>query len=654
MADDDDDATGAQCLAENLVLLDRVINVQADIHIAIERVDTWEHADLAFRLATRGIVDALLPPLVLATLDVVEHGNLQFQDDLEVVAAPIDRHAAYLAEKRRKHKASQSLERVLKGSIYSRAPSRVSSRAASRFGAGATSVSGLSWALSGGHKAIKFARLALSMAGDDRRDNADAAETASIKSRARVFSTDPASQSSAMPASSSRYSLASDTARTSRVPVDYTEYRRREDITRDIASREARDQLTARIQRKGNLRLRLRSMLDPSLSVDQEEREAMAKSRSGQRDAHALPSRLALVRERDSPQLATTTTRSHETTYRPEDYEGLDSGVVVVEPRGELLVGENCMLVARKTREELRKDLVVRTNIQPRIHVPLLSGDSASESPVGAAPAPTRSSPTRARPKAKSPVDPKQRASPTHPVFEGQAGSFQSYPKIELDPKKTPLAKGVAIKMPPPTPTTTIVTPSTVLESPEVSKSKKSMHKTLADLSTAIARVAEDSSNDALDREVSAMLHRPQKAAAAVVIHSGNVESAVSRPTTRGTLASQAGGRESPVTLAKSNSHHESHLHSLRTRTPAYGNRTPSRIPSVLALPRHDEIDEPVSDKTVSLSALPRVNYTREFPSPSPGKVHISSPQAAAAALKAPDQKTSLFASLPVVLRGKR
>jgi hypothetical protein len=33
-------------------------------------------------------------------------------------------------------------------------------------------------------------------------------------------------------------------------------------------------------------------------------------------------------------------------------------------------------------------------------------------------------------------------------VFEGHGGTLQSYPKIELDPKKTPLSKGVKIKPP--------------------------------------------------------------------------------------------------------------------------------------------------------------------------------------------------------------
>ncbi|KAJ0393591.1 hypothetical protein P43SY_001150 [Pythium insidiosum] len=538
-----------------------------------------------------------------------------------------------------------ALERALKGSVYSRAPSRVSSRAASRFGGG-TSVSGLSWALSGGHRAMKFARLALSLAGDDRRDLWEA-DSASTKSKPRVFSTEPSQTSPTAAISSSRYSLASNTARTSRVPVDYAEYQRREEIVRDLASREARDELSARIQRKGNLRLRLRSMLDPSLSVDQEEREAATKSRSGPRNpSNASPHRRASGSS-DS-QLAAPTTRSHETTYRPEDYEGLDSGVVVVEPRGELLIGENCVLVARKTREDLRRDLVTRTNIQPRIHVPL-SAETAPAPVVEPPIEPTRSSPPRARPGGKSPVEQKPPASPQHPVFAGQIGSFQSYPKIELDPKKTPLTKGVVIKAPSVS-TTPMLAPA-ALDSPEMSKKTKPTRKKMADLLTAIARVAEDSSNDALDREVSAMLQSTPKPATAQL---AGGDAPASRPVTRGALASRSGGREPPLSAVRVNQgHHETQLHSLRTRTPAYGNRTPSRIPAVLALSRHDETDE-LGDKAVSPSALPRVNYTRGFPSPTPGKVHISSPEAAAAALKMPDQRTSLFGSLPTVLRGKR
>jgi hypothetical protein len=344
-------------------------------HTESTLVSSHAHANQQFASALNGLFDALLPALCLAKTHVHIDGDLNFARDRECRAPSIDRHGSYLMDMKVKDRASNAVGRIFRHSIYgaSRNPSRGSSRIQPRAAMAFTNS-----VMAVGMAKLAFGKPALSTHGDTslRINEWSENEPGAGDLKPGVHSM----YSHATMAS--QFSLASSrgSARTTRMAVDYQEIGRREEIAHDISTREDRDKLTARIQRKGELKLKLRSMADPTVSFDREEYEALKKNRG------AMKSR---GRTRDSPTaaagrptmsrsgtvtsgypLGTTTSRSNETTYRSEDYEGLTSEVVTIDKKGELLVGENCTLIARKPRHELQHAMLQRNTIKPRVHFP--------------------------------------------------------------------------------------------------------------------------------------------------------------------------------------------------------------------------------------------------------------------------------------------
>uniref|UniRef100_K3WBJ6 Uncharacterized protein n=1 Tax=Globisporangium ultimum (strain ATCC 200006 / CBS 805.95 / DAOM BR144) TaxID=431595 RepID=K3WBJ6_GLOUD len=158
---------------------------------------------------------------------------------------------------------------------------------------------------------------------------------------------------------------------------------RRQEISTELDVREARQRIQGEVRRKGGVKLKLRSIADPTISLEKEERLA-ATTRENSRRSLFRPLTTAETRKisssksslRPEHKLAslvpsTTTLPIPESlTFRQEDYDGLQSDVVVLETNGELLVGENCFLVAKKQRSELLEDLFQQSTINPRIQLP--------------------------------------------------------------------------------------------------------------------------------------------------------------------------------------------------------------------------------------------------------------------------------------------
>lgn len=308
-----------------------------------------------------------MPRIFLSTDNVLNAPDISFPRDCEPVATPFDRHAATRAPKKTRQKKS-AIRAAVYGGPTSRAQSRASSRAASRFGGSAI-------ALRSTVMATKLVQLA--------RASADSFQI--------VPWHDGVSKRLETPGVGAHWEHDSDgtasvAGTTSRRQVDVAEIHRRIEIERDISTREARRQLTQRIQRKSELPLKLRSLADPTVSFDKQEVLAATAARGGA--ASRLGTRPPDTRIKTpaiGPPLSSLT-KSVSTasgfsnaskpgldgddpsiTFRSEDYRDISSTVVLLGRGGEVLVGDNCFLVGRKPRGEISRDLGRKAAVEPRI-----------------------------------------------------------------------------------------------------------------------------------------------------------------------------------------------------------------------------------------------------------------------------------------------
>lgn len=414
-------------------------------------------------------------------------GDLQFLLDLEALSQDKDKHGAVLSTKRKKESASKAMAHMGKhanGYGNSRSPSRASSRAASRFG-GSTAASGLTMRHS--VLAMKLAKLSFHPSPFSKPSDSFHIvpwdEGANNSSEAGSQNSSPGNnKSSDQWGDNTTYSArgllsTATTTTTSRIPFDFHEAQRREEILSDIDNRETRQRIAREVRRKGELKLKLRSLADPTVSVEREEALAGLAKRASSRGGFRLDTRgedsviSASAPATGTRVLASSVSRTGSTTnlvipenmtFRQEDYDGLQSDVVMLDRNGELLVGENCFLVTKKPRRELLLDLFRKSTIEPRVQLPSSLQDPPSaadttgdESASSVERQPARKSPDRPSISQKSPDRSLiSRNSPGRRVlsivvqdalFDGQQGSFESFPRLELDPEKTPLMKGVTL-----------------------------------------------------------------------------------------------------------------------------------------------------------------------------------------------------------------
>ncbi|KAG6948071.1 hypothetical protein JG687_00015704 [Phytophthora cactorum] len=231
-------------------------------------------------------------------------------------------------------------------------------------------------------------------------------------------------------------SSSSSVANTARGTVNFIELQRRADIERDLSTRESVRRSNAEINRKSDLRIKLRSLADPTVSLEKEEAMMAALGAKGQR-SHLQQSR------QGARGLNLSTLDTNETmTFRTEDYKGLASDVVLFGKGGELLVSENCFVVEHKQRQELLFDLHTRGAIQP--HIQLVATPKAAEenSPI------TTKQQARSPPRPLRPLSPSKHLVPRTSDFGDQIGSFESSPSFTFDFQAVPLSKGVVLKPP--------------------------------------------------------------------------------------------------------------------------------------------------------------------------------------------------------------
>lgn len=449
-------------------------------------------------------------------------GDIAFVWDPEPPPALMDRHQPNLAGVKVKIQPYQS---SMGQYGNSRAVSRASSRIASRFGGGSMMTSSTAFRKSV-LAAVTMSKMSLSVSQSRPFD------VPSWQSKA--FSRNEADGSSGMQlsesaASSARYSLRT----SSRTPADYAEVFRRQEVSQEIDRRESRIKQTQEIQRKSELKLKLRSLADPTISVEREEimtseamqTEGRGRSRMASRGmTPALPLKKLSPLTKTSVQSSSPIAGPTETTitFRTEDYEGLDSHVVMLEKNGELLVGENCYVIAKKNRAELQHDLVHKSLVAPRFLLTSpheLAEEDPAKDHTNAPPSEHIRSPSRhAKGTRKtSVIQVRLRSVPLHrqrlsapnccstgqnPMFEGQSGSFQSFPKLDLDPSKTKLAKGVVLNR--------SATPNTRLY-----QAKNATAKTTAPVSVqkpaSLAQIQEDATNQHLDESMSSLVQDAQR-----------------------------------------------------------------------------------------------------------------------------------------------
>eukprot|EP00644_Phytophthora_capsici_P003828 jgi/Phyca11/108490/e_gw1.15.288.1 len=329
----------------------------------------------------------MLLPILTNDLYVLEDGDLSFQYDLEPVASISDRHASKLIRKRLK----KTYASVRKTSLYGNyAASKASTRTESRVGGSRVGGSRASTLMS------KVHRMSLLFTGSNN--------------------------------TWSEGEKASSSTGTARMAVDFIELQRRADIERALSTCESVRRSKDNISRKSGLRPKLRSLADPSVSLEKEE---AIVSRGGKRPP---PSRqgaaLSPIGTKGLSPCALETA-----TFRTEDYEGLTSDLVLLHG-GELLVGENCFVVQQRLRQELLLDLHTRGVIQPRIQL-VKTPKPEEVKPSG-----------KHSPMTTKPPSPKQKLFSTASDFGDQIGSFDSTPTLAFDMQATPLVKGVALKLP--------------------------------------------------------------------------------------------------------------------------------------------------------------------------------------------------------------
>lgn len=430
-----------------------------------------------FSTATHGLLEGLMAAILLAGCSLhvnQDGGELQFLLDLEALPQDKDKHGAMLSVKRKKESASKAMAHMRKhggGLGSSRSPSRVSSRAASRVG---DSITASMLSIRHSVLAMKLAKLSfhpspLSKSSDPFHivpwDEVES-QTSSHATMNKKIATDQWGNTT--PEYSARDPLNMASTSTSRIPFNFYEAQRREEISKDIDNRETRQRIAREVQRKGDLKLKLRSLADPTVSLEREEALAGLAKRASSRGGFRLDTR-------DGDSVATPTTggtrlltstsvsRAGSTanlvipenmTFRKEDYDGLQSDVVMLDRNGELLVGENCFLVAKKPRQELLLDLFRKSTVEPRVHLPssLQEPSSAIADTGGHAssverPSISRKSPDRPSISRNSLERRDFSLAVQDALFDGLRGSFESFPKLELDPEKTPLTKGVTLKV---------------------------------------------------------------------------------------------------------------------------------------------------------------------------------------------------------------
>ncbi|KAF1336153.1 hypothetical protein FI667_g671, partial [Globisporangium splendens] len=432
---------------------DATIAIAVDFELDIDaQVSAVPTTDMIFAAAARGLLEGVVTVVQLTMASFLGHdGDLRFPRDLEPLIHKGDCNGATLGTKS-KEKPSRHL-----GYGHLRSPSRASSRAASRFGGSTTASMALKHSVA---LAMKLAKLSAfpsvnattSTSGNNRIDWAVEED----------YSARPPS------------SLASPI--TSRFSTDFNEMQGRQEILTELDFRETWKRIQGEVRRKGGLELKLRSLADPTIPLEKEERLAAATRANSRRSLFWPPTRDTTVTTREilSPNSSLHPERSHHklessvpltTTlpipenlaFRQEDYDGLQSDVALLETNGELLVGENCFLVTKKQRNELLEDLFQQSTINPRIQLPLASQEEESEATLALHGSrqpgvkderlPSRQSPERRAVSRNSPGRRKPTVVSQDAVFEGQQGSFAAFPKLESDPSKTPLAKGVTVKV---------------------------------------------------------------------------------------------------------------------------------------------------------------------------------------------------------------
>lgn len=301
---------------------------------------------------------------------------MEFACDPEPPPALIDRHQPNLASVKVKIQPYQSSMAGM-GQQYgnSRAVSRASSRIASRFGGGSVAASSTVFRNSV-IAAVNVSKMSFAASQSPGKGLFDVASWQSRAFPRDVVGEYGGLQLSESAASSARYSLGT----SSRTQVDYAEMFRRQEVSQEIDRRDSRIKRTQEIQRKSELKLKLRSLADPTISVEREETMALEAMQNEGRGRSRMASRAmtpALPLKKLSP-ISKASAQSgspmagpaeSNITYRTEDYEGLDSHVVMLEKNGELVVGENCFVVAKKPRAEMQQDLVHKSLVAPRFQL---------------------------------------------------------------------------------------------------------------------------------------------------------------------------------------------------------------------------------------------------------------------------------------------
>ncbi|KAF1786459.1 hypothetical protein GQ600_23154 [Phytophthora cactorum] len=373
----------------------------------------------------------MLLPILTSDQHVLQDGDLPFQRDIQPVAPGIDRHASKLIKRRiKKRKQSYTAEKT--GNY---AASRASSRTESRFGGSRFGGPRVSPSVRKSHKMS----LVFGLNGGE------------FMSSSWIESQESNNNSPWLSSSSS-------VANTARGTVDFIELQRRADIERDLSTCESVRRSNAEINRKSDLRIKLRSLADPTVSLEKEEammaalgakgqRSHLQQSRQGTRGKTPgiLPPTLSPLNGKRAgvKGLNLSTLDTNETmTFRTEDYKGLASDVVLFGKGGELLVSENCFVVEHKQRQELLFDLHTRGAIQPRIQLVATPKAAEENSPI------TTKQQARSPPRPLRPLSPSKHLVPRTSDFGDQIGSFESSPSFTFDFQAVPLSKGVVLKPP--------------------------------------------------------------------------------------------------------------------------------------------------------------------------------------------------------------
>ncbi|GMF60568.1 unnamed protein product [Phytophthora fragariaefolia] len=408
----------------------------------------------------------MILPILTSGQHVLEGGDLSFQHDALPVASSSDRHASKLIRKRLK-KRKQGYAVAVKTSIYGHYPaSRASSQTESRFGGSRFGGSRASGSLWGTISPPKVSRMSLIYG---LNNGSESFMSSSWMGSQQGSSGAVSNYTSWLPEG---FSNAKDSSPppslsgTARVAVDFAEQQRRADIERDLNTRESIRRSKDEINRKSDLRLKLRSLNDPMVSLEREEATMAALVAKGSRSRiqrsrlEDRTKRLELkqpgVPSFNNGKCATSIndTKSfalvvdETATFRTKDYEGLSSDVVLFSNDGKLLIGQNCFVVEQRHREELLLDLQTRGIVQPRIQLVATPKQEekriSNENLRGTGIDQVHSSP----PPQLSSTTAKQTQVLGTTNFDGQLGSFESSPGLALDLDATSLVKGVALKLP--------------------------------------------------------------------------------------------------------------------------------------------------------------------------------------------------------------